>query len=196
MLIGITGKSGVGKDTAADYLVEKFGYKKAPFAEGLRQEIFYWIRQNQFHNLPKDTPDDVLGALFKVCQTSSWDIALNEKPTPPHIRRLLQWWGTDFRRKQDENYWIKKWINRNVDLILDDKPLIATDIRFRNEAGIIKSLGGIVIKIEREAKSELSDIAQQHESENIFVSCDVVVYNNKTIEEFQRKFVEVCARGV
>jgi hypothetical protein len=60
--------------------------------------------------------------------------------------KLLQWWGTEFRRVQDQNYWVNKFvagINPKADIV------IATDMRFTNEAMLIKSLGGYTVQVNR-----------------------------------------------
>lgn len=61
--------------------------------------------------------------------------------------KLLQWWGTEYRRSQDHNYWVKRWadgINKNADIVL------VTDMRFANEAAAIKLAGGYTVKVSRE----------------------------------------------
>lgn len=61
--------------------------------------------------------------------------------------KLLQWWGTDFRRRNfGENYWVDKMfasIPANLDIAL------ISDVRFPNEADAIKTRGGYTVKITR-----------------------------------------------
>jgi hypothetical protein len=60
--------------------------------------------------------------------------------------KLLQWWGTEFRRAQDPDYWTKKLfqsIPSNLDLAL------ITDVRFPNELDGIKQRGGYNINVQR-----------------------------------------------
>lgn len=61
---------------------------------------------------------------------------------------LLQWWGTDLRRKHfGENYWVSKTIAQ----IVKENPDVAliTDTRFPNEAQAVKNLGGYNLNITR-----------------------------------------------
>lgn len=60
--------------------------------------------------------------------------------------KLLQWWGTDYRRAQNPNYWTEKLfasISSNVDVAL------VTDVRFPNEALGIKQRGGYCVNVQR-----------------------------------------------
>jgi hypothetical protein len=60
--------------------------------------------------------------------------------------KLLQWWGTEYRRAQDLNYWVKKWkegINPKADIVL------ATDMRFFNEGDAVYSVGGFRVQVSR-----------------------------------------------
>ena len=61
--------------------------------------------------------------------------------------KLLQWWGTEYRRTQDPDYWVKKLVVR----IKNESPDVAliTDTRFVNEAQAIKDLGGYNLNVSR-----------------------------------------------
>jgi hypothetical protein len=76
-------------------------------------------------------------------------------------RHLLQLYGTEFRRAQDNDYWVKKLMAQ----IEEEKPEVAliTDMRFLNEVKAIKERGGFVCKIEREGYA--LPVATQHASE-------------------------------
>jgi hypothetical protein len=76
-------------------------------------------------------------------------------------RTLYQWWGTNFRRAQDERYWLKK-IQKTFDASRPDVALI-TDVRFPNEAEYVHSLGGILVKVTRTAKPDV--LVPEHPSE-------------------------------
>lgn len=60
--------------------------------------------------------------------------------------KLLQWWGTEYRRAQNSNYWVDQWkaaINPKADIVL------TTDMRFINEAEAVKSVGGFTVQVNR-----------------------------------------------
>lgn len=60
--------------------------------------------------------------------------------------KLLQWWGTEYRRSQDQDYWVKKGLERispTADIV------IFTDMRFYNEAWGIIQRGGYTVNLTR-----------------------------------------------
>ena len=68
-----------------------------------------------------------------------------QTPNGKHAK-LLQWWGTEYRRNQDPQYWVKKWeasINPQADVVL------VTDMRFLNEAWAVKDAGGFTVNVTR-----------------------------------------------
>ncbi len=137
MLIGLAGKFGAGKDAVGDVLVERFGFRKLSFAEPLRQECAFLL---QPHNrlwpdeMPLDLQHDL--AFQEIRPTQIWD-----KPTHPVVRRLLQWYGTNFRRAQDPDYWIKQ-MAKSIELI-KHTDVVITDARFPNEAALVKQYGSL-----------------------------------------------------
>ncbi len=60
--------------------------------------------------------------------------------------KLLQWWGTEYRRAQNTNYWVDQWkaaINPRANIVM------ATDMRFINEAQAVKDVGGFTVQVNR-----------------------------------------------
>ena len=60
MLIGLVGKKGSGKDTTADFLVEKFDFKKKAFADPLKsvvQKLFLLEKDDLYDPIKKETID-------------------------------------------------------------------------------------------------------------------------------------------
>lgn len=181
MIIGIGHKARSGKDSVANYLVDRYGFTKIGFADTLYGEcrncrIVYDYNWNRFaFGIPNDEyyyfGNDVENYILKWIKNSGKNIrtgmyeynGMTEKdPT------LLQWWGTDFRRKQDEDYWVKI-IRKKINIILmkdnsirqleakrtyryfepDILNIVIPDVRFKNEAQMIKDFGGEVWKVER-----------------------------------------------
>jgi hypothetical protein len=79
-------------------------------------------------------------------------------------RTLLQWWGTEYRRKNDPFYWVKK-LKHTLD---KDKPRVAiiTDVRFKTEYFFVKINGGFTVKIVRTGFQLSDPVARNHVSEH------------------------------
>lgn len=88
---------------------------------------------------------------FKVIDELFWfsrlqGVDLSKRHADPNYRKLLQWYGTDVRRKQNKDYWVGKLIE-DVLYSNDDGlngriiPIdIITDVRFENEYSVIKKI--------------------------------------------------------
>jgi hypothetical protein len=157
MLIGFMGIKGSGKDTCADYLIEKYGFIKKSFADPLKracQELFLFTNDQVFGTQEqKETPDP----RWFGC-------------TP---RLALQYVGTDLLRNGLDK--IMPGLGTNVfthnfklwyeaEKIKNPKlKVVIADVRFQNEIDFIQSLGGTVVKIDR--PSVISNDMHQSEKE-------------------------------
>jgi hypothetical protein len=109
-------------------------------------------------------------------------------------RTLLQWWGTEYRRTRDTNYWVKK-----LDATLKaERPRIAliTDMRFPNEVSWVKQdpASGFAVRVDRLGYK--TDVAQ-HVSEKAldFMGDEdwhyIIQVNDGDVEELKRDAVVV-----
>lgn len=153
MLIGFIGPKGSGKDTCADYVCNRYMFKKVSYADCLKRackELFIMSDEQLYGTQEqKETPD------------LRWFGA-----TP---RTILQYVGTDLLRNQLEK--IMPGLGKDIFINnfrlwyknQDEKmKVVIADVRFQNEADTIKELGGILMKIERPNLGKSSDT---HESE-------------------------------
>ena len=155
LLIAFGHKARQGKDTAAIAMLEATpldtGVHRVGFATALRKEVNAAIRQ--FHgaaNLIDGFKDS--GLMPDWVRAESW---------PDKQRTLLQWWGTEYRRKKDPDYWVKRFFEHLQEL--DPEVALVTDLRFRNEADAIRAAGGYLVKVERTTTPDVS--VPEHESE-------------------------------
>jgi hypothetical protein len=103
-----------------------------------------------------------------------------------HIfRTALQWWGTDFRRKLfGEDYWVAK-MDYELRRIEDASPLVViTDVRFKNEAELVRSHGGLLWRVERPQSSRVD--VHQSETEADDIAADRVIDNSGSLEELEQ----------
>jgi hypothetical protein len=127
-ILGITGFIGSGKDTAAEYLIQNYGFKGIKFADGLK---------------------DMMRAIGLTTEEME-DRKLKEEPHPllcgRSPRYAMQKLGTEWGRDLiADELWTSLWASR-----CNGKRLVVTaDMRFFNEAAIIEKNNGILIRIFR-----------------------------------------------
>lgn len=67
-------------------------------------------------------------------------------------RKLLQWIGTDWGRELCSTMWVDLWraeVERALPFLGEKELIVCDDCRFDNEADVVHSLGGKVIKLHR-----------------------------------------------
>jgi hypothetical protein len=123
MIIGICGLAGSGKDTAADYLVVRYGFEKISFATIMKEML-------AVAGLPEPSNRDDKEKLVEGF--------------PFTWRHAAQTIGTEWGRVcLEEDIWVKLTMN-SLDA---DKDYVVSDVRFDNEATAILAKGGINIKL-------------------------------------------------
>lgn len=156
LIIGLGHKMRHGKDTVAAELVERFGAVRYAFADELKVEVFnalcnakddFW--QWWYVNEPTDSatePLPVVPEYGPYGMTRGQKIAWIDQ-NKHSLRRVLQVYGTEYRRTQDPMYWVMR-LSENVKR---DRPAIAVipDMRFRNEFYWVKSVGGVTVQVVR-----------------------------------------------
>lgn len=148
-LIGLTGRAGAGKDTAAEALVAA-GYQRDAFADRMRAALL--ALDPMVDTMRAGARGEVVPLrLSWLVETCGWDAA---KRNHPEIRRLLQRFGTEAGRDiHGPDCW--------VDLLMRDwmragRPrTVVTDVRFDNEAAAILDQGGVVLEVVRPGLGEL-----------------------------------------
>ena len=157
LLIGFGHRARQGKNTAAEailqaaYLPLDVSIRLYSFADALKREVRVacaWCGGQ--YNLIEQFKESGLMP----------DWVRFEEPKP---RSLLQWWGTEYRRAKDPDYWVKR-LARTLEEHAPDVALI-TDVRFRNEVDFIHKQGGYVVKCERLGAPDVQ--VHEHPSEAV-----------------------------
>lgn len=174
LIIGLKGKAGSGKDTVADYLVEKHGFIKITFAYAVK-EIVSILTGWPINLLMGDTPES---RKFREGEVHP-DFGLTG-------RQLLQKIGTDlFRDGFDSDTWIKIARRRVLE---SNNNVVISDVRFPNECEMIQCNGGYIINVQRNLSGLASDELNNHASEQNFICLDeVILENNSTISDLYQK---------
>ena len=154
MIIGITGFKGAGKSVAAKYLTNVHGFVPVNFKDSLIEEIkekFPGLLHEIFmqHPVPEDT-DFTIDDLFIT--------------KPPLMRALMQNYGTEVRRADDPNYWVKNWSDK---VHSNDSKVVTDDVRFLNEAEAVREAGGVIIRIVKNGQTSTDSHASEVEMNQI-----------------------------
>jgi hypothetical protein len=165
-IIGLTGYAQSGKDTFASILVEKYGYSRIAFADKIR-DFLYGINP-----MVGCSPTGYLQDLVNLV---GWDKAKQE----PQVRRLLQDLGISARDLISEDIWVTAALSS----VSKDQRVVITDVRFENEAAMIKSMGGQLWRIKRSGVGPVNDHVSESEMDGYRV--DQIFVNNGTLEELQ-----------
>lgn len=126
MIIGITGKAGVGKSTAAKVLVRDHGFVCLPFAGPLKKMLSaLGLSDAELYGDMKEAVNPFFGR------------------TPRHMMQTL---GTDWGREMiHPAIWLKAW---ELEAAKHEK-VVVDDVRFLNEIDMIKSMNGMIVRLER-----------------------------------------------
>lgn len=149
LIIGFGHKARQGKNTAALAVLNALPLDKSArmfaYADALRKEV----QQADFE----------AGGVRELIERM--DCPKLVVPECGKQRTLYQWWGTDYRRAQDPDYWVK----RLLETLEREQPDIAliTDVRFPNEADAIHAAGGYLVQVVRTTKPDV--IVPEHDSE-------------------------------
>lgn len=172
-LIGITGKAGSGKTTAANFLSEKRYYVMS-FATPLKLMSEYIL--DSFDMFPVVNKNEIIPGLNCT------------------VRHLYQTLGTEWGRQCiHPDLWVlcaKHSIDRVTDFrkfkVLYDG-IVFDDVRFSNEADFIRKEGGKIIHLVRE-----NSIDDNHQSELGInpEGSDYIIVNNGNIKELKLKMSE------
>jgi hypothetical protein len=165
MIIGLMGYAQSGKDSVAKVLVERYGYTRLAFADNIRNMLF------DINPLVKDNL-----RIKEVIVEYGWE---QSKSLFPEVRDLLQRLGVSARTHLDNLIWIAAVMGQ----IQDGKNYVITDVRFENEATVIKSLGGDLWRIKRPGVNAVNNHVSESELNGYKV--DKILSNGGTLEELE-----------
>lgn len=136
--VALVGFMRSGKDSVAACLRQLDPHmRQVSFAGSLKREVAHALNATK--------------ASYEATYTESF---FNEDANRPVFRPLLQWWGTEYRRAQDPDYWVRQTeihMNRQTEV---DKVAgvpsswVCTDGRFINELSMLKRRGFVIIHLD------------------------------------------------
>ena len=177
-LIGFTGPMGAGKSEAARAVKAAFDCSILSFATPLKEaaKLIFMLTDGQIYTMEG-----------KQAVDPRWGIS---------PREILQRLGTEAMRKEFPGVWVK---HMEIQLKLRESDLVVIDdVRFEDEVALIRSLGGKIVHIRgRAADKDITLGQKKHQSESkvMYLPGDLEVYNQRTLEFFQKEIVRRLKNG-
>lgn len=197
MILGIAGAAGAGKNAAADILISQYNFVQTSFAEQLYLEVANAFNVTVDYLSNRETKETPLAPLaLKNCtdpefvkavinsdSLDSYPGQLEEEMNKPRSPRwVLQRWGTEYRRNQDQDYWKNKTEGKINALGGNSANIVLTDTRFENEVELIINMGGRIMHIDRDVPQILQHASAQKISRR---NEDLIVDNNRGLTELE-----------
>lgn len=182
VLIGLMGRKGAGKDTAAGVLLEQ-DFRRVAFADPLKDALL---------EVDPIIPANLRGApplrLSDLVRCYGWD---KSKNAYPEVRRLLQTYGVAIRDVVDSEAWVRIAEQKIADAHADGVSVVVTDVRFPNEAHLIRRLTGSLVRVDRPTMAA----DDEHVSETALdaYSPDFTVRNDGTVSDLRYAMLGVAA---
>lgn len=183
-LVGLLGRKGSGKDTAAEVLLSK-GYQNVKFAGALKEMLRSLLA---YQGAPAADIEQMIEGSLKELAT---DYLAGQTP-----RLAMQTLGTEWGRDLiGTDFWVGTALAR-----ASGQNTVITDVRFPNEVEAVLTAGGVVIGISAEW---IKPTDGEHESERLIDDLIAKLPDNrklvnrrhpdiaKGIQEFQRRFLHL-----
>jgi DNA polymerase III delta prime subunit len=142
--VAFSGPFGSGKTTCADAMTRALQYQQLNFATPLKQLVIeadplvsYWT--DEYEHVPIHLSDVMSGTAAITFEEA--------KREYPEVRRSLQRIGQG-ARKIDPEFWVNIFKRRMAD-IPTNTPVVVADMRYENEAYMLRCAGFMLIRIER-----------------------------------------------
>jgi hypothetical protein len=212
MILGLAGKAGAGKDSAALVLSHNYDFKQIAFADNLKT-MCKWVfqitqkqcydqsvKEKKFATPIELSPEHIERILDYAYRINGFEVTTQQRymmykyvgnlTTLRTPRELLQFVGTELLREIiDEDYHVKV-VKNKIDQDEDTcSTYVITDARFENERSKIKEWGGYTAIVDRESDKGAVGLAG-HASENnmgSFDDYDFVINNNGSLDDLPKE---------
>lgn len=179
MLIGLTGYAQSGKDTVAKSLRLRGDFVRMAFADKLK-DLAYRLDPI----VDTDSYGDVL-TISHYVNMYGWDEAKKHSK----VRECLQDLGNEAREVLGENVWVDAVRNQLMTHLGEGKNVVFTDVRYANEAALIKSWAGTMVRVARPGVEALNSHVTEVNVDTIPV--DAMIINDGSINQLGAKVTEL-----
>jgi hypothetical protein len=168
LVIGLSGRARAGKDTSSQAIIDargdQYDIRRSAFGDALKVELYDALLQpmHPYWATPHGRDYFVLPHPANQFEHRSEKIEWVNR-YKDLLGKHLQTYGTDFIRAQDSFHWVRAW-KKQLDI---DQPQVSivTDVRFLNEAYLVKALGGFMVRINRHGFVLTDGRSMAHKSE-------------------------------
>lgn len=172
MIIGLIGYAQTGKDSLSEVLVSKYNFKRIAFADKIRELLY---------EMDPPVPIGVSSELHVVGLQNYVDIFGWDEAKQHHVvRSMLQNLGVGARKLFHKEFWIMQAF---YNLEPKDQNYVITDVRFTNEADIIKRMGGTIWRITRPGVGAVNSHISETELDSY--QEDLTIVNEGSLEELE-----------
>jgi hypothetical protein len=193
IVLGITGHHNTGKTTVAQLLEAHANARAMAFSDGIYAEVAsaYSCISIDLANRPsKNQPQPQRLLSLAYCADPDFvQTAIEHLQggiyTPHSPRTILELWGSEYRRSQNASYWINKTRARITTLLACPcpRPIVLADVYKRNEAEMIRNMGGTIWRIERPGHEQHT--AHPTSTEHLQIQADLTLHNIADVGHLQ-----------
>lgn len=184
MIIGITGLKGSGKDTAAQYFVDKYGFTRIGYADSLKEAIaaLFDVPVSWLEKHKSDPRAQV--AITRIYDSEQMPGCI-EHASVMNLRTFMQRFGTEMGREVfGQDFWVEQLKRKMGKGVFLTSKYVISDVRFNNEAPICD----YIIEIIRPDRPKNPHVSELGLDEALISH---VVINNGTIDELNKR-LEAC----
>ena len=196
LIIALTGRPGVGKDSIADVLAPQQGLARIAFADALRREVCEAWRIDVRMLTDRHTKELPLPAMAAgMCRAPAfmrWVSDGGDSLTEPRSPRwALQRWAS-FKRRFIPDYYariVERWIGRQIGCGWDR--IVVTDLRDPVEETMLRRLGVQVVRVHRPELAALPADTAMHVSEQHHrIQADADILNDGSLQALAEAALE------
>jgi len=179
MIIGLIAQKQVGKDTFADHLLKRGDFTRYGFADSIKEacKTIFCLTDRQVNGDLKEVVDKRWGM-----SPREMFITIGSNMFREHLPFINE----DFNKEIGDEIWVRRfefwyetWRKENP-----EKHLVVSDVRFMDEARIIRNMGGILVGIQGKVHYMNTTISEM--LINIW-PCNFYIENKGTLDEYYEK---------
>ena len=188
-IISFSGGMAAGKDTFGkeyEKLCKENSFKveHLSFAEPLKDELNSLIRSVRENNNVRDIAKafntnciDIMMLRAMILKEDYLHPNFTSRDRTPNVRKMLQFWGTNVRRKQNDNYWVNIVKKQIEDNLKNNVYSFITDARFVNELEMLNKVGCKTILLKAPLELRLQRL---YDRDKIYVSQESLNHPSET----------------